>query len=153
VLVGLLAAGSALMAQRLSQTGTDQAEVRRSALALAESRRQERLTHVVAFLEAVQAAERIAVDRHHHGVDDRQWHERSEVMIDRLWVLQKTLHLLCDKELNDAARLVAHDMRDLIRIGPKDRTPPIEARIWDEIGPSRKLFLDIAHARLRDLNG
>ncbi|MFC7245065.1 hypothetical protein ACFQO7_21530 [Catellatospora aurea] len=153
LLVGVVAGGSALLGQRLTLRNTERAEVRRSALALAETRRQERLTHVMAFLEAVQAAERIAVDHHHYGVDDEQWQARANAMIDRLWVLQKTLHLLCDEELNAAARLLAFAVRDLVRDGPKDRTAPVETRIWEEIGPSRRAFLDVAHLHLRELAG
>lgn len=152
VLTTLLGAGAAgglsLLNQRQSQRGADRADLLRTSVALAEARRAERITHVLAFLEAVQTSERVAVDHHHHGIDDEDWHERADMMIDRLWMLQKTLHLVCSTEVNDAAREVAFTMRRIIRKGPADRRPPLEQRVWEELSPSRMVFLDLARDEL-----
>jgi hypothetical protein len=124
---------------------SERAEARRSAHELATARRAERLTHLIDFLTIAQEGERVAVDRHHHDIADEQWHARARQTVDRLWVIQKTIHMLCAPEVNEAARGLAFALQDVIRDGPKDPGEPRDEKVWEHIRPSRRAFLDVVH--------
>ncbi|GAA2718915.1 MULTISPECIES: hypothetical protein [Streptomyces] len=113
-------------------------------------RRTQRIQHLIDFLSAVQEAERVAVEHYHHHVDDEQWRTRSKQIIDRVWVAQKTLHMLCSPKVNEAARALAFDVRDVIRDGPGD-TPGAteEEKVWEYIRANRRAFLDVARDHLK----
>ncbi|MET8132227.1 hypothetical protein [Streptomyces sp. NPDC005251] len=128
---------------------SERAEVRRSARERAETRRNERVTHLIGFLSAVQEAERVAVDRYHHNLTDEQWQARAKQSIDRMWVAQKTIHMLCAAEVNQAARDLAYDVQDVIRKGPDDPGEPRDEKVWEYIRPSRKAFLDVVRDQLK----
>lgn len=112
-----------------------------------EVRRGERVTRLIDFLSAVQEAERVAVDRYHHGESDEQWQARAKQSIDRMWVAQKTIHMLCGSEVNDAARLLAYDVQNVIRNGPAPGEPRDEM-VWAYIRPNRRAFLDLVRDHL-----
>lgn len=123
---------------------SERVEGRRSDRERAEARRSECLAHLIDFLSAVQEAERVAVDRYHHNLADEQWQARAKEALDRLWVAQKTIHMLCTSEVNEAARRVAFAVQDVIRDGPGDPGEPQDEKIWACISPSQRAFLDIA---------
>ncbi|MFF7645441.1 hypothetical protein [Streptomyces canus] len=126
---------------------SERAEVRRSMRERVEVRRGERVTHLIDFLSAVQEAERVAVDRCHHGASDEQWQARAKQSIDRMWVAQKTIHMLCGAEVNEAARRLAYDVQNVIRKGPGPGEPQDE-RVWAYIRPNRRAFLDLVREHL-----
>ncbi|MEU6270982.1 hypothetical protein ABZ871_00945 [Streptomyces populi] len=128
---------------------SERAEVRRSTRERAETCRNERVSHLIDFLAAVQEAERVAVDRHHHGQSDEEWQARAKQSIDRMWVAQKTIHMLCASEVNDAARELAYDVQDVIRKGPDDPGEPRDEKVWAYIRPSRRAFLDVVRDQLK----
>ncbi|MEU0783905.1 hypothetical protein ABZ341_20295 [Streptomyces sp. NPDC006173] len=139
------------MAQHALGRATDRAETRRSLRERAEARRSERLTQLVDFLRTVQEGERVAVDRHHHQVADEQWQTRARQTIDRMWVAQKTIHMLCTPEVNEAARRLAFAVQNVIRDGPGDSAVPGEPQdeqVWAVIRPSRRTFLDVVRDHL-----
>ncbi|WP_217237498.1 hypothetical protein [Streptomyces sp. AC555_RSS877] len=136
------------LAQYSSGCASERAEVRRSARERAEARRAERVTHLVDFLAAVQEAERVAVDRYHHNLADDQWQARAKESIDRMWVAQKTIHMLCESEVNEAARRLASDVQGVIRKGPGDPAEPQDEKVWAYIRPSRRAFLDVVRDHL-----
>ncbi|TVL88628.1 hypothetical protein [Streptomyces sp. SAJ15] len=113
------------------------------------ARRTERLTHLIDFLSAVQEAERVAVDHYHHDLADEQWQARAKQVIDRVWVTQKTIHMLCASEVNEAARRLAFDVQDVIRDGPGDPGQPQDEKVWEYIRPSRRAFLDAVRDYLK----
>ncbi|MFD9438356.1 hypothetical protein ACFWBR_26280 [Streptomyces sp. NPDC060006] len=113
------------------------------------ARREERLAHLIEFLSAVQEAERVAVDRYHHNLTDEQWHARERQAIDRVWVKQKAIHMLCASDVNSAARGVAFAVQKLLRDGPDDPGAPQDEKVWAHISPSRLAFLDAARRYLR----
>ncbi|MFG2604130.1 hypothetical protein ACGFT2_11355 [Streptomyces sp. NPDC048514] len=145
VLGGLVSTSTQYFLGRASE----RVEVRRSARERAEARRNERVTHLVAFLVAVQEAERIAVERHHHGQTDEQWQARAKQSVDRMWVTQKTIHMLCAPEVNGAARDLAYAVQNVIRKGPEDPGEPRDEKVWASIRPSRRTFLDVVRDHLR----
>ncbi len=136
------------LAQYSLGRASERAEVRRSARERAEARRTERVTHLVDFLSAVQEAERVAVDRYHHNLADEQWQVRAKQSIDRMWVAQKTIHMLCASEVNEAARRLAYDVQDVVRKGPDDPGVPQDEKVWAYIRPSRRTFLNVVRDHL-----
>jgi hypothetical protein len=137
------------LAQRSAGRAAARAEARRCSGELSEARRKERLTHLIGFLSAVQEAERVAVDRWYHLSCDEHWEARSRQAVDKVWVAQKTIHLLCDPEVNEAARTVAFAVQEVVRQGPDDRGAPQDEKVWAHIRPSRRVFLDVVRAHLR----
>ncbi|WP_328554778.1 hypothetical protein [Streptomyces sp. NBC_00358] len=144
LLGGLVSTGTQWLLGRASE----RTEVRRSSRERAETRRSERVTHLIDFLSAVQEAERVAVDHYHHQLADEQWQARAKQSIDRMWVAQKTIHMLCAPEVNHAARALAYDVQDVIRNGPGDPGEPRDERVWAYIRPSRMAFLDVVRDQL-----
>ncbi|MEU8031539.1 hypothetical protein AB0C13_23340 [Streptomyces sp. NPDC049099] len=136
------------LAQYWLGRASERAEVRRSIRERAEERRKERVTHVIAFLAAAQEAERVAVDRHHHLLSDEQWQARAKQVVDKMWVTQKTIHMLCGSEINKAAHGLATKVQDVIRKGPEDPTEPQDEKVWAYIRPSRNVFLDVVSHHL-----
>ncbi|MEU9179326.1 hypothetical protein AB0C90_21170 [Streptomyces sp. NPDC048550] len=148
-LVGVLLGGfMSMLAQRSAGRALERGEARRSVRELAEARRNERLTHLIEFLSAVQEAERVAVDRYHHNLADEQWQARSRQVLDRVWVTQKTIHMLCASEVSEAARSLAFAVQEVIREGPEDPGEPQDEKVWVHIHPSRKAFLDLVRGQL-----
>ncbi|MFE9809267.1 hypothetical protein ACFYRN_35895 [Streptomyces sp. NPDC005227] len=134
------------MAQHALGRATERAETRRSVRERAEARRSERLTQLIDFLRTVQEGERVAVDHYHHHVADEQWQARARQTIDRMWVAQKTIHMLCAPEVNEAARRLAFAVQNVIRDGPSGAGDPGESKdeqVWASIRPSRRTFLDV----------
>ncbi|MET9665016.1 hypothetical protein ABZY19_06550 [Streptomyces sp. NPDC006475] len=148
-LMGVVLGGlTSFAAQFWQGRASERMEARRSRRERAEGRRTEALTHLIDFLSAVQEAERVAVDRYHFNLTDEQWQARAKQAVDRLWVAQKTLHLLCTSEVNEAARRVAFAVQNVIRDGPRDPGEPQDEKVWACISPSRRAFLDAAAAYL-----
>ncbi|MFH9978099.1 hypothetical protein ACH4ND_02365 [Streptomyces sp. NPDC017179] len=149
-LIGVGAGGLiSFLAQHSLGRAAERAEVRRTTRERDETRRNEQLTHLIAFLTAVQAAERVAVDRYHHQEADEQWEARARQAVDRVWVTQKTIHMVCAREVNEAARGVAFAVRDVTRNGPDDPGEPQDEKVWASIRPSRQVFLDVVHDHLK----
>lgn len=135
--------------QRSVRSAADKAELARIANEHAKERRSEQLAHCVDFLVAIQEAERAAVDRYHHKTADGQWQARAKQAIDRMWIVQKTIHMVCPPEINVAARLVAFAVRDVVRNGPADHGDPQDEKVWEAISPSRRNFLDVVRDHLQ----
>ncbi|MFC9588758.1 hypothetical protein ACFTUC_02935 [Streptomyces sp. NPDC056944] len=148
-LIGVLLGGlMSMLAQRSAGRALERGEARRNVRELAEARRNERLTHLIEFLSAVQEAERVAVDRYHHNLADEQWMARARQVLDRVWVMQKTIHVLCTSEVSEAARSLAWAVQELIRKGPEDPGEPQDEKVWAHIHPSRQAFLDLVRDQL-----
>ncbi|MFJ7073372.1 hypothetical protein [Streptomyces sp. NPDC098781] len=149
-LIGVLLGGIvSWLAQYALGRASERAEVRRNVRECAEARRSERLTHLIDFLSAVQEAERVAVDHYQHHLADEQWQARARQTVDRMWVAQKTIHMLCASEINEAARRLAFAVQNVIREGPSDPGEPQDEKIWAHIRPSRREFLDVVRDQLR----
>jgi hypothetical protein len=143
--VGLVLGGvTSFLAQEWLRRSSERAEARRRAAELAETRRAERLTHLISFLKVAQEAERVAVDRYHHGLEDEGWHARARQTEDQLWVIQKTIHMLCTASVNEATRRLAFALQHVVRNGPTNPGKPQDEKVWEYIRPSRRAFLDAA---------
>ena len=117
-------------------------ETQRHAATVAEARRVDRLSRLIEFLEAAQAAERIAMERAAMREPDNDWRQRAGIALDRLWTAQKTVHLLCSANVTEAAHSFARTVQDAVR-GDEPDDP-----LWDQIRPSRRMFLDEARTDL-----
>ena len=94
------------------------------------------------FLEAAQAAERVAEERAAMGQPDNDWTQRAGIARDRLWTTEKTIHLLCSPNVTEAAHSFARTVHELVRVDEPDDP------LWDLVRPSRRVFLDEARADL-----
>ena len=90
-----------------SQRVVERSAVRRHAATLLEGRRQERLAHLIAFIETAQEAERLAINLHKHNASGDTWVDRTDATLDRLWVRLRAVQLLCPSEVSEAARALA----------------------------------------------
>ncbi|WIM92789.1 hypothetical protein ACTOB_004744 [Actinoplanes oblitus] len=144
-LAGVVVGGvTSFVGQTVQRTAAERAEERRRSCDLMETRRAERITHLIGFIAVAQEAERVAVDRYHHGHDDERWQARAREIEDRIWAAQKTIHLLCRPAVNAAARELAFALQDVIRNGPSDPEHPQDEKVWEHIRKPRRAFLDAA---------
>ena len=79
---------------------------------------------------------------HFDPAHDAEWRERADNIQDRLWVAQKTLHMLCSPALTSAARIFAYSIHNLLWHGPGTKSVP------DYLRPTRNAFLDAAREDL-----
>jgi hypothetical protein len=108
-----------------------------------EGRRGERLSHLVAFIEIAQEAERLAIALHKHGAGGEEVDERAEALLDQLWTRLRAVQLICPAEVAAAARDLAGETHDIVRQGPVgDQSVTVVLR------PSRAKLIALARADL-----
>jgi hypothetical protein len=118
-LVGVLLGGAlSLVAQRI----VERSAARRHAASIMEGRRGERLVHLIAFLETAQEAERLATAKYRHGADSYAVDERTEALLDQLWVRLRAVQLLCPADVGTAAREFAGETHKVVRQGPGEQS-------------------------------
>ncbi|GGO92084.1 hypothetical protein GCM10012280_41460 [Wenjunlia tyrosinilytica] len=148
-LMGVVVGGLlSFAAQETSRRSSERTEEQRRDSEIAEKRRDNRVSHLVEFLVAAQAAERVAADRGPQPPLDEGWQVLANQSIDRLWVLQKTIHMLCAPHVNEAARGLCFALQEVIKNGPDDSGEPFAEQVAAHIRPSRRAFLDAAHEYL-----
>ncbi|WP_432094109.1 hypothetical protein [Streptomyces sp. bgisy100] len=145
-LLGVVLGGAlSFAAQQSARRSAERAEARRRSDEAAETRRADRISHLVAFIVAVQEAERVAVDRClDRSADEQSRRQRAEATIDRLWVLQKTIHMLCAPQVNNAARVLVFALQQVLREGPSGSPESVVEQVAAHVRPSRNAFLDTA---------
>jgi nitroreductase len=79
----------------------EKASARRHAETLREARRPERLSHLVAFMQAAQRAERVAKYIHQYKRDGA--HDHADETLDELWIKLRPVQLLCSENVAMAA--------------------------------------------------
>jgi HAMP domain-containing protein len=115
-LAGVLLGGAISFGiQRLTLRSAERAETLRQNFALAEARYTERVAVIDRFLGCAQDAERVAFDRHQGGVDGVDWRRRADTEMDRLYVAEKMVSILCSDELHDAAHIFIKLISEAIR--------------------------------------
>ena len=118
-LLGVLLGGAlSLFAQR----SVEKSAARRHAASIMEGRRGERLSHLVAFIEAAQEAERLAIALHKHGASGEAIDERAEALLDQLWTRLRAVQLICPAEVSEAARDLAGETHDVVRQGSGEQS-------------------------------
>lgn len=138
-LVGVVIGGGLSLA---SQRLTERAASRRQAATILEGRRGERLAHLIAFIQAAQEVERVAIGLHHHQASGDAFMERTEAALNQLWVTLRAVQMLCSTEVSQAARTLAGDSHRAVREGPGDQTVTAFLR------PSRMNLIAVAHEDL-----
>jgi len=136
LLGALLGGGISLATQR----ATERAAAKRHSETLRESRRPERLTHVVAFLEIAQDMERVAKRIHHGGRGDVE--ARADAALDQLWIKLRPVQLLCSEEVAIAAHALAVQTHLAVRKGSGDLS------ISEFLRPSRQKLIAAAREDL-----
>ena len=143
-LLGVLLGGSlSLVAQR----SVERSAARRDVTSIMEGRRAERLGHLTAFIEAAQEAERLAIAIHKHGAGGEAVGERTEALLDRLWMRLRAVQLICPAEVSDAARDLAGKAHDLVREGPTD-----QQSVTDILRPLRAKLLTVGRIDLEKVD-
>jgi hypothetical protein len=135
-----------MTAQRLAQRHAERIEVRRQAVAQAEARRAERIALFDRLLVAAQAAERMAIDRHHGNQNDKEWEVRASAAMDRVWVEQKMLDVVSAPEIRAAVFKFAQKLDHVVWHGPGD------AKVWEFLNESRGHVLNAVRADLAALD-
>jgi hypothetical protein len=143
-LVGVLLGGAlSLVAQR----SVENSAARRHAASLMEGRRGERLAHLLAFIETAQEAERLAIAIHKYDAAGEAVSERTEALLDQLWMRLRAVQLICPVEVSAAARELAGESHDVLRHGPGDQTVTAVLR------PSRAKLIALARTDLEQVRG
>lgn len=138
-LVGVLVGGAlSLVAQR----SVEKSAARRHAASIMEGRRGERLAHLLAFIEAAQEAERLAIAVYKHGAGGDAVAEQTEALLNQLWTRVRAVQLTCSADVSDAARELAGDVHDVVRQGPGDQSVTAILR------PSRAKLIALARSDL-----
>jgi len=100
----VLGGGLSYVIQHATQRSAERAEARRLETARAEARRSERMAIMDRLLVNIQDAERVAAERHYGGVVGAEWQARADAVMDRVWVAEKMVHILCTPTMVEAAQ-------------------------------------------------
>jgi hypothetical protein len=138
-LVGVVVGGTLSL---LSQLVLERSAARRHVTTILEGRREERLTRLIAFIETAMEAERLATSLHEHHASGDEMIQRTETILDQLWVRLRAVQLLCPSEVSDAAHALAEQVHAMVRHGPGDQSVSASLR------PFRKKLIDSAHIDL-----
>ncbi|MFI5835634.1 hypothetical protein ACIA5A_18345 [Micromonospora sp. NPDC051300] len=97
--------GLSYLVQHSTQRQAARTEQRRQALALAESRRAERLALLERFVGVAADAERCALTRPDRWEDGEEWPTRTQAVMNQLWVAERMIRLLFPIAVHDAVRV------------------------------------------------
>ena len=137
----LLGGGLSFVIQRFTQRAAERSEAVREEARRAETRRTERMAALDKFLVHAQDAERVAMDRH---LDDPQWRSKADATMDRVWVSEKMIRILCSPAMHDAAHAFANELYHAI-------WEHRDSEVGDFLAPSREQLLQAARNELEQL--
>ena len=137
----MLGGGLSFVIQRFTQRAAERSEAVREEVRRAETRRTERMAALDKFLVHAQDAERVAMDRH---LDDAQWRSKADATMDRVWVSEKMIRILCSPAMHDAAHAFANELYHAI-------WKHHESEVGDVLAPSREKLLQAARNELEQL--
>ncbi|MDG4832495.1 hypothetical protein O7627_24765 [Solwaraspora sp. WMMD1047] len=135
--------GLSYLVQRTTQRTAVQIEQRKQELALAESRRAERLAMVERFVDVAAEAERCAFTRPAQWQDGDAWPTRAQDVMNRFWVAERMIRLLFPTPVHDAARAYF-----LLLNGAVWEGEPNGPAVRDLLEEPRLRFLDAAREAL-----
>ena len=138
-LVGVIIGG---MLSLISQRIVERSAARRHAATILEARREERLVKLIAFIETAQEAERTAINLHRHNASGDAWIQRTDAVLDQLWVRLRAVQLLCPSEVSAAARTLAGQAHTVVRHGPGDQS------VTEFLRPSRMNLITLGRIDL-----
>jgi hypothetical protein len=101
----MLGGGLSFAVQRATQRSVERTEGIRLEASRIEARRTERMAALDRFLVNAQDVERVAIDHHQHGVDGPEWRSRANIAMDRVWVSEKMVRILCSSAMHEAAHV------------------------------------------------
>jgi hypothetical protein len=94
------------------------------------------------LLTTVQDAERVVAERHYQGLAGTEWQARADAAMDRVWVAEKMVHILCTARMVDAAYTFVNILNDAMR------RPPGDFDLWDYLSSGRAALLSAARDEL-----
>jgi hypothetical protein len=145
-LVGVVLGGSvSFIAQGLAQRSEERMDTRRRHETLMEARRAERVAIIDRYLVCAQEAERVTFDHHNGGATDDNWLRSAHIAMDRLWVAEKMVRVLCSSILHDATHVFTNALNDAVWREPGD----FDAYTF--LAPSREDLLEAAARELETL--
>jgi hypothetical protein len=106
----------------LVQWRADRSASLRYEATIRESRRVEKLTYLINFLEISQEAERLAVSQHRPSRADPEWAERIVATLDQLWKKLRAVQLLCPDSVRDEAYDYTWRIHAVLREGLGDKS-------------------------------
>ncbi|MFG3141942.1 hypothetical protein ACGFZA_37700 [Streptomyces sp. NPDC048211] len=143
-LVGvLLGGGLTAFAQRATQRSAERTERHRQVLAVAESRRAERLAVLKEFVACAQQAEQVAYRRPDPWGDDEDgWMTGAGPVMRALWTASDHVMLMCDQRLHDPVRAYGHALNQAVwrEIG--------DTEVNDHLETYKAAFMVAAHSSL-----
>ncbi|MCG5468896.1 hypothetical protein LADH09A_002796 [Micromonospora sp. LAH09] len=139
--LGGVALGGALSfgVQHQTQRSAERAEERRRGLALAESRRAERLAQLERFIEVTAEAERCAFNRPASWSVGDDWLVETQAVMNRVWVSERLIRLTFPLGVHEAARAYFLDLNLVVWEGLPDGES-----VRDHLEVNRLAFLDAA---------
>ena len=126
----------------VTQLSNLRAEARRRQDDIDEARRAERLTQVINFLKLIQQGELIAVEKYDRGRSSESLDVRRDETKDAIWVAQRIIELLCERDISDAAHDLS-DVTDRVMYHGSSR-----GSVVLEVRPVRKKFIDLVNSRI-----
>ncbi|MEU0794893.1 hypothetical protein ABZ342_32945 [Amycolatopsis sp. NPDC005961] len=137
-----LGGGLSYAVQRATHHAAEKLEVSRQAILRSEARRAERMAALDRFLVQAQDVERAAINHYHRGMTNDEWQTQAEAAMDRMWVAEKVVRIVCSTAMHQATYHFAHILGESMA----DRTEGIE--VHEFMSAPREAFLDQARVEL-----
>ncbi|MGC4851789.1 hypothetical protein ACLQ3F_31545 [Micromonospora sp. DT15] len=135
--------GLSYLVQHSTQRMVARTEQRKQDLALAESRRAERLALLERFVSVAAEAERCAFARPMQWQDGEDWPTQAQAVMNRFWVAERMIRLSFPIPVHDAARAYF-----LVLNGAVWEGVPEGQSVRDLLEEPRLDFLDAARGAL-----
>jgi hypothetical protein len=141
----VLGSGLSFAVQRSTQRSAERAIVLRLEASRIEARRTERMTTLDRLLSNAQDVERAAIDHHQHGLDGPEWRSRADGAMDRAWVSEKVVRILCSSAMHEAAHRYTNALNGVLRAEQHDDA------VGDALASEREALLQAAQIELEGL--
>jgi hypothetical protein len=141
----MLGGGLSFVVQRMTRRTAERTEEIRLEAVRREARRSERMTAVQTFLANVQEVERLATDRHQHGAGGPEWRRSAEAAMDRVWISEKVIRILCSPDMHEAAHTFTDALHDVVW------ADTLGCGVGDALAPGREACLVAARDELEQL--
>jgi hypothetical protein len=119
------------------------AEQQKQAIALAETRRAERLAHLERYVTCAAAAERVAFSRPAEWGPGDEAHDQAQLVMQQMWVVSSLLQVVFPDEVHAAAEAYGRRLNRAVW----DGVPDLEA-FYPQLDEVRHAFLVAARAAL-----
>jgi hypothetical protein len=140
----VLGGGLSFAIQRASHRWSLQTQSRFQELGISERRREGRVAYVERFVAAAQEAEKVAHNRWVDKANDDEIKVRADVALERVWIAEKMLRVLCPPSVYDPANAFAFRLHNVVEKGPG------EVSVRKYLQPTREVFLNSCRREYAD---